>query len=163
MSPGQDGVYESDLYPIRSTPGNWGTIDIGVESNSTDVIGEQILYGITAAQMDRYPGSKIIATADAPITFTGNPGISSALKDPLIAIIGQPRILPLYDVEDAQGNNTTYRVIQLVGVRIVDVNFRGNPKYVIVQPCLVTDGTGIGGDKHFNWGKGGLVKLYLSR
>ena len=52
VTSGQDGIYESSLYPVSNgSPGNWGTVKIGVSNNSTSTLGAQILSGITPAQL----------------------------------------------------------------------------------------------------------------
>ena len=47
VTPGPDGITESKLYPVGAGyPGNWGTIKVGVNNNSTATLGSQIRYGI---------------------------------------------------------------------------------------------------------------------
>jgi hypothetical protein len=166
VTTGSDGIYESQLYPVGSgSPGNWGTINVGVTANSTSTLGAQIRCGITPAQLATYPNSTIsLDTTQTPpsCTFSGNPGISTGLKDDLTAIIGQPRFVPIYDLNGANGSNAWYRVIYFQPARILSVNFQGNPKYVIIQPCLVNDSTAIRSTAQ-NWTSGGLVLPYLSR
>ena len=154
------------LYPVSSgSPGNWGTINVGVTNNSTSTLGAQIRYGITPAQLATFPNSTIQLndTLTPPsITFSGNPGISAGIKDDLAAIIGKPVVVPIYDNNGGNGNNAWYRVIAFQPCRILSVNFQGNPKYVIIQPCLINDLTAVTGTAQ-PWTKGGQVKLYLSR
>jgi hypothetical protein len=167
VSSGADGVTESVLYPVGSgSPGNWGTINVGVSDNSTSVLGNQIEYGITPAQLATFPNSTISLdyTQSPPqIIFSGNPGISAGLKSYLEAIVGNPVTIPIYDTNGGDGNNAWYRVIAFAGVRIMSVNFQGNPKYVIVQPALVNDPTAIPGTAQSSWTKGGVIALYLAR
>ncbi|MBX6314914.1 MAG: hypothetical protein IRY99_18655 [Isosphaeraceae bacterium] len=150
VTSGPDGITESQLYPVKNgDPGNWGTIDIGVNNNSTSILGDQIRYGITPIQLATFPNGTIsLDQADnstSPPTpyhvFNGNPGISAGLKDDLASIVGRPVRIPIYDQTGGNGNNAWYRVVKFVGVRILSVNFRGNPKYVIVQPAQVKDAT----------------------
>jgi Flp pilus assembly protein TadG len=166
VTSGADGVYESLLYPVSSgSPGNWGTINVGVSSNSTSTLGAQIRYGITPAQLATYPNSTIqLDSTQTPpsITFSGDPGISAGIKDDLTAIIGKPVVVPIYDSNGGNGNNAWYRVIAFQPSRILSVNFQGNPKYVVIQPCLINDPTAVTGTAQ-SWTKGGQVKLYLSR
>jgi hypothetical protein len=166
VTSGPDGVYESLLYPVSSgSPGNWGTINVGVSNNSTSILNAQILNGITPAQLATYPNSTIQLdnTLSPPsITFSGNPGISAGIKSALTAIIGKPVVVPIYDINGGNGNNAWYRVIAFQPSRIMSVNFQGNPKYVIIQPCLINDPTAVTGTAQ-SWTKGGQVKLYLSR
>jgi Flp pilus assembly protein TadG len=166
VTAGADGIYESQLYPVGSgSPGNWGTIKVGVSNNSTSILSDQILNGITPTQLATYPNSTIqLDQTQTPpsCNFGGNPGISAALKAPLTAIIGQPRFVPIYDLNGGNGNNAWYRVIYFQAARILKVNFQGNPKYVIIQPCLANDPTAIRGSAQ-NWTSGGQVWPYLSR
>ncbi len=167
VSNGPDGVPESKLYPVASgNPGNWGTINVGVSNNGTSTLAAQIQYGITPAQLATFPNGtiKLDTTLTPPsITFSGNPGISAGIKFALEAIIGNPVSIPIYDLTGGNGNNAWYRVIAFAPVRIVAVNFQGNPKYVVVQPALLTDTSAVRGTPQSSWSKGGLVVLHLSQ
>ena len=113
-----------------------------------------------------YPGGQIqLDTTLSPpsITMSGNPGISAGISSSLQSIIGKPVTIPIYDQNGGNGNNAWYRVIAFVGVRLLSVNFQGNPKYVIIQPALVTDPTAIRGTPQPSWKSGGLLVLHLSR
>jgi hypothetical protein len=46
---------------------------------------------------------------------------------------------------------------------LLAVNFKGNPKYVIVQPALTRDPTAIAGEVQSDWTRGGLIRLNLTR
>jgi hypothetical protein len=166
VTSGPDGVYESVLYPVGSgSPGNWGTIKIGVSNNSTSILNDQILNGISPSELATYPNGviQLDSTLSPPsITFSGNPGISAGIESSLESIIGNPVTIPIYDINGGNGNNAWYRVIQFAGVRIMSVNFQGNPKYVIVQPALVIDRTAIAGSPQ-PWTSGGLIRLHLTR
>lgn len=166
VTSGADGIYESQLYPVASgSPGNWGTIKVGVTNNSTSTLSAQIQYGITPSELATYPNSTIqLDTTQSPpsITFSGNPGISAGIKSALASIIGQPVAVPIYDESGGNGNNAWYRVIAFQPARILSVNFQGNPKYVIIQPCLLNDQTGIAGTAQ-SWASGGLISLQLTR
>jgi hypothetical protein len=54
-------------------------------------------------------------------------------------------------------------VIAFAAVRIMSVDFQGNPKYVIVQPALVTDPNAVRGAAQSSWTSGGVIGLFLSR
>lgn len=167
VTSGADGVFESQLYPVTNgSPGNWGTIKVGVSDNSTSVLGSQIRSGITPAQLATFPNSRIqLDTTQIPpsITFQGNPGISAGIKGDLSSIIGLPVTVPIYDQIAGSGNNVTYRVIAFQAARILSVNFQGNPKYVVIQPALLNDPTAIPGSAATSWTSGGLISLQLVR
>ncbi len=166
VTTGPDGITESKLYPVSSgSPGNWGTIKVGVSNNSTSVLAAQIENGITPGQLAMYPGGvfQLDTTLSPPsITFSGNPGISAGISSALQSIIGKPVVIPIYDQNGGNGSNAWYRVIAFAGVRLLSVNFQGNPKYVIVQPALVTDSTAIPGAAQSSWTSGGLLVLHLT-
>jgi Flp pilus assembly protein TadG len=172
VTSGSDGIYESQLYPVKNGPGNWGTINIGVSNEGTSTLEAQIRYGITPAQMATYPNSTIAldSTKTPPqITFSANPGISAGIKDGVESIIGKPVIIPIYDpvLSGGNGANASYGVIKFQAVRIVASSFQGNPKYVIIQPCLINDPTAIADlsdpNKGKVWTSGGVIKIHLSR
>lgn len=171
---GGDGITESKLYPVvTGNPGNWGTVKIGVSNNSTSTLGAQIRYGITPAQLATFPNGTIsldqLDHSTSPPTpyhtFEGDPGISAGIKDDLTSIIGKQVFIPIYDRDGGNGDNSWFRVVKFASVRILDVNFQGNPKYVVVQPALARDPTAItvGSTPEPTWGHGGQVRLYLSR
>ena len=123
-------------------------------------------YGITPAQLATFPNSTIrldYGLTPPSITFGGNPGISAGIKDDLASIIGKPVTIPIYDTNGGNGNNAWYRVVQFASVRILSVNFQGNPKYVIVQPALQNDPSAIPGTPLTSWTSGGLVRVHLAR
>ena len=165
VTSGADGVYESQLYPVGSgSPGNWGTIKVGVSNNSTSTLGAQIRYGITPAQLATFPNSTIpLDTTQTPpsITFSGNPGISAGIKDDLTAIIGKPVVVPIYDINGGNGNNAWYRVIAFAGPD-PERQLPGQSQVRDHPACLVNDPTAVTGTAQ-SWTKGGQVKLYLSR
>jgi Flp pilus assembly protein TadG len=167
VTSGSDGISESLLYPVKNgSPGNWGTIKVGVSNNSTSTLNSQILNGITPAQLATFPNSTIQLdpSLNPPsIQFEGNPGISAGIKSSLSSIIGKPVVIPIYDDHGGNGNNAWYRVIKFQPVRVLSVNFQGNPKYVIVQPCLLNDPTAIAGSSMTSWQSGGLIRVHLVR
>jgi Flp pilus assembly protein TadG len=167
VSTGSDGVYESRLYPVSNgDPGNWGTVKIGVNNNSTSTLNAQITGGITPAELATFPGGVLQldpSLSPPSITLSANPGLSAGIQSSLTSIIGKPVTIPIYDQTGGNGNNAWYRVINFAPVRIMAVNFQGNPKFVIVQPALVNDPTAIPGAPQSSWTQGGVVRVHLSR
>ena len=171
VTSGSDGLYESKLYPVSNgSPGNWGTVKIGVSNNSTSTLGDQIRNGISASQLSAwaaiFPNQTIrfsSSTTPPSLTLGGNPGISAGIKSDLDAIIGQARFVPIYTTVSGNGNNTVYTIVKFAGVRLLASNFQGNPKYVIVQPALVNDMTAVAGTAETSWSSGGMISLGLVR
>jgi Flp pilus assembly protein TadG len=163
VSSGADGVTESQLFPVANgSPGNWGTLRIGVFNNGTATIGQQITDGITTTQLSNVPGGLQLVGNPPSITLDANPGISAGLKDNLTAIIGQPVAVPIYDQVGGSGANATYRIIAFQPATILSVNFQGNPKTVTIQPTFIEDSTAIPGAATA-WTSGGLLRLCLTR
>jgi Flp pilus assembly protein TadG len=166
VTAGPDGITESMLYPVGSgSSGNWGTIKIGTNNNSASTLSAQIQYGITPAQLATFPNSTIqLDTTQTPpsITFGGNPGISAGIQSALEAIIGKPVTIPIYDQNGGSGNNAWYHVIAFQACRLLAVNFQGNPRYVIIQPALLSDQTAIPGSPT-SWTSGGVTVVQLVR
>lgn len=147
VTAGHDGILEVNLYPTGNTllpPGNRGTVDFGSNSNSTEDIVRQILNGLNADDLTFYNGE--LRTDDGPIDVNGDTGISAGMKSALEAIKGKPRAIPLFSKVESPGNNATYTIVKFVGIRIVEVDFSGSNKRVMIQPAPFVDPTVIPGE-----------------
>ncbi|MEZ5942311.1 MAG: TadG family pilus assembly protein [Planctomycetaceae bacterium] len=149
VTTGGDNIREINIYPEGSPnlpPGNRGTVDFGLNNNSTADISRQIRYGLNEADMEALGGE--LRFDMLPMEVNGDTGISAGIKDDLEYIKGQPRLLPLFDTVSGPGNNAYYNIVRFVPVRIVYVKLTGKPagKKVLVQPCPYTDPTVISGE-----------------
>ena len=128
--------------PLAS--GNFGTVDVGGADNSTAVLERQILHGITQEDL-AYHGGELSFNAQGFLTLTGDTGISVGFKDELAAIIGQTRIIALYDSVSQPGNTAEFVVTKFVGVRVMDVRLVGalKKRHIVIQPANVIDGATI--------------------
>ena len=136
---GSDGIREINLYPQQvNSPGNFGTVDIGGNDNSTAVIARQILHGPTRADLAHH-GGKLELDQNGELFLNGDTGISAGIKDELRSIIGKPRVIPVYRTVVMNGNNATFTIVALVGIRILGVQLEGNfgRKHVTIQPANV--------------------------
>lgn len=151
VTSGGDGVKELNLYPGSGSgqlpPGNFGTVDIGSENNSTADISRQIRYGVSAADL-AYFGGELNLGPSGHIMLNGDTGLSAAVKDDLESIKGQPRAIPLFDQVSGPGNNSYFRVVGFAGIRIMHVKLTGamSQKKVVIQPALVVDDAAIPGN-----------------
>lgn len=140
---GPDGVREANLYPQGTgSPGNRGTVDIGPSNNSTCDISRQIRNGISQSDIAAL-GGKIEFDSCGKLYLNGDTGISAGVKDDLASILGQKRIIPVFNQVTGPGNNAQYTIVSFIGARIMYVKLTGNPsgKQVIIQPAsLVTRG-----------------------
>ncbi|MDE2507084.1 MAG: hypothetical protein KGM43_07735 [Planctomycetota bacterium] len=166
VSSGSDGLYESSIFPVGTSPGNWGTVKIGVSNNSTCTLAAQIQYGVTASELATYPGGVLqLDNANSPpsIQLGGNPGISAGIASAVNSIIGKAVTIPIYNSSGGNGNNAWYNVVQFAAVRVMASNFRGNPKYIIVQPAVVSDSTLVKGSVQSGWSQIGILEVHLTR
>jgi Flp pilus assembly protein TadG len=137
---GADGVREVNLFPQGTgSPGNRGTVNIGTSNNSTATVVSQILYGISPSEMAMYPNSQLTFDSNGHLYLGANPGISAGFKSALAAIIGQTRLIPIFDAVSGNGNNAQYEIVAFVGVEICDVDLTGSmsSKHLTVQPATV--------------------------
>ncbi len=113
-------------------PGNWGTLDIGSTSNSTDALNAQILDGLNQADLDALHGDGRISSnasidASASVSMQADTGLSTGLKQSVQPIHGQTRIVPIYDGNSgAGGNNLEFSVVKWGVVKVVDSHWQGD-------------------------------------
>lgn len=134
---GGDGIVECNLYPKgNGSPGNRGTVDIGGSNNSTKDLSRQILHGIN--QQDFVDlGMPLEFDGNGELELNGDTGISAGIKDELADIIGQKRIIPIFESVHGNGNNAMYKIVRFEGVRIMGVKLTGpkSKKHLTIQPA----------------------------
>jgi hypothetical protein len=140
-----DDIPECDLYPRgNGIAGFRGVVDIGGLNNATSSMAQQVLDGISAEDLE-YHGGELKLDSSGEIFLEGDAGISAAFKEELMAIVGEPRMIPVFSVyPDEDGDDATYCIVKFCGVRVVDVELSGrlSDKRIIVQPCAtVSHGT----------------------
>lgn len=143
LTSGADGIREISMFP-QSTggAGNFGTVDIGNDNNSTADIARQILHGVSPQDLEHH-GGKLELDANGELFLNGDTGISAGMKDELVQIKGKPRTILIYSDVTGPGNNATYTIVNFVGIRITRVKLTGSNKRVIIQPANVVSAGGI--------------------
>ena len=139
ISPGCDGWVEANLFPQGTgSPGNRGTVDFGPSNNSTSDISRQITDGISPSDFAAM-GGKVEFDANGKIFLNGDTGISAGVKDEFGSIIGQPRIIPIFESVSGNGNNATYTIVKFQGIRVMGVKLTGSmsQKHVTIQVAPV--------------------------
>jgi hypothetical protein len=139
--PGSDGIPEFNLYPQDTgSAANRGTVNIGATANSTSHVADQILHGVSSADLD-FHGGELRFDDNLQLFLDGDPGISAGFKDELFNIRGEARIAPVFTEMNGNGNGV-YTIVEWAGIRIADVDLTGQAKRVIAQAAKVsTDGT----------------------
>ncbi len=128
-------------------PGNWGTVDIGLSSNSTDDLSDQILNGLRQADIDALYADGIIPTnthidALRAMWLGADTGLSSGMKHALEQILTQQRLVPIYDfLNDEGGNNMEAHIVRWGVVTVIDAQFHGSTdSYVRIEKSYMYDG-----------------------
>ncbi len=131
----------------NTVPGNWGTLDIGSQNNSTSDLGDQIVNGLNQSHLDalltdgRIPSDSHI-DAQSPTWLQADPGISAGLRAYVEQVHGENRIIPLYEqVTGEGGNNLEFQITGWGVVKVIDSNWQGMPNtYINVQKSYIYDG-----------------------
>ncbi len=114
----------------NNVPGNWGTCDIGIESNSTADLSNQILDGLRQTDLDalygagRIPQNTYIDGSQS-CYMNGETGLSAGMKAAVQAVYGQRRLIPLIDSFSNQGGNLEYHVVGWAVCKVGDSSFTG--------------------------------------
>ena len=128
--------------------GNWGTVDIGPENNSTSDIRDQILNGLEQSDLDALYADGRIDTdteinSSESMWVQADPGLSSGIKSAVQAIHGETRMVPIYDsLEEGGGNNLEYQITKWGVVEVVNSNWGGSKNtWVKVKKSYTYDGS----------------------
>jgi Flp pilus assembly protein TadG len=136
---GPDNIKEVNLFPQGT---GWarkrGIVDIGSSSSTTADLERRIVQGINKQDMLDL-GKPLEFDGSGNLTLNGDMGISFAVHDELVSLIGKTRVIPIFESVTGTGNNCTYTIVQWAGVRILDVKLAGpnSSKRLTVQPASV--------------------------
>jgi len=141
------------VYPNpKNSPGNFGLLCIGPWTNATPDYSNWVLNGPSASDLQcLINAGSFPVSQSSPKPWKGSPGLRSTLSSYFSQIIGQPRLLPLfqpasdspYQAASGSGSNTTYAIVGFVGVKVTQVTGHGENLNISVQPCDVTDPTAV--------------------
>ena len=138
-----------DVYPSPTdTPGNFGLLCIGPDASDANTYRQWILEGPSAEDLayleanDRFP----VSVAEPKLWF-GSPGLKSSLAPAFEAIIGQPRLMPLFEPVSRNpyvaaagvGSDSRYSIVGFAGVEVTKVVGRGQKLSIYVRPSSVID------------------------
>ena len=118
--------------------GNWGTVDIGHEGNSTHDLNDQILDGLHQSDLDiLYEANRIDQNThiDATVDMWVNAdtGLSQGVKQSVELIHGEVRFVPIYSQNNGDtGNNLEFHITGWGIVTVVDSNF-GDDMWINIQ------------------------------
>jgi hypothetical protein len=147
---GGDSILEMRMFPNDTeASGNFGTLEFGDTANATGDLVTQIEEGVSAEDLAAYGGALELSPLNGSIEIAGDPGMSAGLKSALHTVKGRPVSIAIHDTASDGGNNTRFRVVGFVGVRVVDfwldgTNWKEELDHRIqIQPAYVSDPTAI--------------------
>jgi Flp pilus assembly protein TadG len=148
-----DGSPQIQIYPTPHTcPGNFGMLCIGPWTNSDNQYSDWVLDGPTSSDIQCLIDNGFFPVSEAqPKKWKGSPGLRSALSSDFEAIIGKPRLLPLfkprtqspYQAAYGVGSNAGYDIVGFVGVTVSQVSGHGGNLSISVEPCNVIDSSAV--------------------
>ncbi len=138
-----DQILEINIFPISQTSGNFGTIDIGSTNNSTADLVRQITEGVNDTDLSYFDNNEVVASLEDPLILEGDTGLSAGIQKALESIEGECRSIALFTGVINPGDNSQFTIVMFVGVRFMNVQLNGNDKRLVVQPCVLSDPTGI--------------------
>lgn len=144
VHPGPDGVPEFSFFPIETSKGNFGSIDLGGSNNATPDLRRQIVDGVNQQDLEDF-GGEFVLDETGSLYVNGDTGLSLAVEPDMQAILGQPRVMPLYASYEGTGNQTMYRIVGFAGIRLMEVQLKGGEKFILAQPAIVNDPTVVTG------------------
>lgn len=142
-----DGVPELNLYPLSTSPGNFGLLNIGNNNQSVGGTETQIENGVPPEKLEKEIGEPILRFIDEQgnsVTHTigGSPGLKASLDVAIKSRIGDIVAVPVHDGYTGSGANTKYNIVGVRFVRIMAVSLKSGTKYMWIQPVSYT-GSGV--------------------
>ncbi len=172
-----DGVSEVHLFPWRLNDlagvdgedgsGNFGTLNVGVGSQSTSYLGSQIEGGIPDADLQAEFGTKELMFYDesgAPKTYsaTGNPGLSAGMTTAVKARVGDVVGFFVHNYFSQNGSNVVYTIsgIRFGRLMYIDLTGKITDKVIVIQPTPYSDDAVIV-EEHAPSSNGEVLKVTL--
>lgn len=167
LSPVPDGVREINLFPLKSEPGNFGALNIGIENQSASGFNLQIEEGITPEQMEVEVGTPEMTFYDEdghPITYVinGNTGISSSMEASIRPHVGRLIGFFVHTDSDLSGSSAVFTVHRMFFGRLMAIDLSGGEKGIWIQPESIVSPSVITSETAPSSG-GLLVRIMLAR
>jgi hypothetical protein len=145
VTTGPDGLTEVNLYPHRTTPGNFGLLNIGTPNQGATAVEWQIANGVPPTDFAAEVGSEVITFVDEvgdPTTYdmTGDPGLAASLESAISSRQGDLVGFFVHSTAILNGSNTIYTITELHYGYLMDVRLSGGPSRtgLWIQPISFT-------------------------
>ena len=126
-------------------PGNFGILDIGAANNGEPDVARQIEQGPSADDFSYHNDELAVGSDGLPLPLNGTTGLKASMQSSLEDVMGQNRVVPLYNPVTGNGANAQFNIIGFVGVRILSFELTGGDKHILIQPAPIIDTTVITG------------------
>lgn len=120
-------------------PGNWGTLDVGHTNNATSDLNAQILNGLRQSDLNALYQDQRIDQAthldsSATTWMSGDTGLSVGLKNSILQVHGQQRLIPIYRQlsDPVAGENLEYEIVRWGVVTVVNSEWQGEKNTRVV-------------------------------
>ena len=125
--------------------GNWGTVDIGLTSNSTTSLSDQIANGLQQSDLNALYKQGRIEDAShidsiVSMDLNGDTGLSAGLKHAILAAHDMKKVAPIYKEVVGSGGKLEFTIVSWVTVEIVDSGWKGaQNSFVMVRKAYTYD------------------------
>ena len=165
----EEGLAEIGTEAEIVGSGNFGTINVGVTSESASVLSYQIANGVSASELETEFGADELKFYDEQgelITYpiSGNPGLAISIESAVRERIGDLVGFFVHRGLTSSGGHAMYEVSGIRYGRIVAVELNGPPdnRALVIQPESHTDeNVGVGDDAPSTDGK--VTRIALVR
>jgi Flp pilus assembly protein TadG len=141
---GPNGAPQLQVYPDASQSGSFGLVSIGTPSTDAPSYRAWIDNGPSTSDVNYLKSQGLLpVSTSTPQYWSAGPGLKSTLQSDFASIMGQPRLIPLYDGTQSTGNG--YPIVGFAGVTISTATGSGSNMNISVQPVTVNDPTALGG------------------
>lgn len=165
----EDEVLQTTDTVLDDGGGNFGKLNIATNSESTSVVTDQVLYGITGAELEQEIGTAepvfVDENGDATTyQISGGPGLSASLEDALLSRVGEVVGFFVHNSVSNNGSKTMYEITGVRFGRIMYVDLHGAPELrrIAIQPVAYT-GSEVITNEYADPTNGQLGKIMLVR
>ncbi len=150
-----------------SLPGNFGTVNVGPNSNSTSELNNQIDNGLSENDLQALYDNGSISSPDfidsqSQVTVQGDPGLSSGMKHSLAREEGNIKLIPIYDSFTGNGANTKANIVTWGIVQLGSSSFNGSKKTRVNVTKLNSFYGLMGANKDLSDESGNMEGVYTS-
>ena len=177
VSNAPDSIREVKLYPWPLSgdgsdgSGNFGFLNVGTENQGASAEANQILYGITGAEINAEIGTPeptFYGESGESVTYeiTGSPGLTASHEAAISQLIGKVVGFFIYSTYTDPGANDIYTITGIRFGRVMHIDLKGNqskPDYgFFIQPVSYSGG-GLKIDPDAPSSNGQMGRLVLAR